>query len=61
MNNNRIAENKICGSFPKKLKAAAAGGICAALLMWGMAGAVTYAVNSPSEESGVVTLSLIHI
>lgn len=55
MNNNRIAENKICGSFPKKLKAAAAGGICAALLMWGMAGAVTYAVNSPSEESGVVT------
>ena len=55
MNNNRIAENKICGSFPKKLKAAAAGGICAALLMWGTAGAVTYAVNSPSEESGVVT------
>ena len=55
MNNNRIAENKICGSFTKKLKAAAAGGICAALLMWGTAGAVTYAVNSPSEESGVVT------
>lgn len=55
MNNNRIAENKICGSFPKKLKAAAAGGICAALLMWGTSGAVTYAVNSPSEESGVVT------
>jgi flagellar biosynthetic protein FliP len=48
-------KNKICGSLPKKLKTAAIGGICAALLMWGIAGTVTYAVNSPSEESGVVT------
>ena len=47
--------NKICGSFPKKLKIAAAGGLCAAVLMWGAVGAVTYAVNDPAEENGVVT------
>lgn len=51
----RIMKNKICGSFPKKLKAASIGGICAAVIMWGAAGAVTYAAGDPTEESGVIT------
>lgn len=50
-----MQKNKICGSFPKKVKAVAAGGLCAAVLMWGAVGTVTYAANDPTEESGVLS------
>lgn len=46
---------KIFRPFPKLLKRIAAGGICAAAIIWGAAGAVTYASPNVGEESGMVT------